>query len=135
MGEFWDSHNFTAFDTDAPDAEFDFACAAPVHPGEILLEEFLLPMGISQYRLAKDISVHPRRINEIVHGNRAISADTALRLSRYFGLSERFWMNLQARYDLESEKDRLAGRLEQEVKVLAASPAVAIAEGEAKYNA
>jgi addiction module HigA family antidote len=108
---------------------------APVHPGEILLEEFLLPMGISQYRLAKDISVHPRRINEIVHGNRAISADTALRLSRYFGLSERFWMNLQARYDLESEKDRLAGRLEQEVKVLAASPAVAIAEGEAKYNA
>jgi plasmid maintenance system antidote protein VapI len=79
--------------------------------------------------------VHPRRINEIVHGNRAISADTALRLSRFFGLSERFWMNLQARYDLESEKDRLAGRLEQEVKVLAASPAVAIAEGEAKYNA
>ena len=108
---------------------------APVHPGEILLEEFLVPMGISQYRLAKDISVHPRRINEIVHGNRAISADTALRLSRYFGLSERFWMNLQARYDLESEKDRLAGRLEQEVKVLEASPAVAIAEGEAKYNA
>jgi addiction module HigA family antidote len=92
---------------------------APVHPGEILLEEFLKPMGISQYKLAKDINVHPRRINEIVHGQRAISADTALRLSRYFGLSERFWMNLQARYDLEVEKDRLAGRLEREVKVLA----------------
>jgi addiction module HigA family antidote len=93
---------------------------APVHPGEILLEEFLEPMGISQYRLSKDISVHPRRINEIVHGKRSITADTALRLSRYFGLSERFWLNLQARYDLEIEKDRLAGRLEREVKVLAA---------------
>ncbi len=95
---------------------------APVHPGEILLEEFLRPLGISQYRLAKDIHVHPRRINEIVHGDRAITADTALRLSRYFGLSERFWLNLQARYDLEIEKDRLAGRLEQEVKVLKLSP-------------
>ena len=93
---------------------------APVHPGEILLEEFLKPMGISQYRLAKDIGVHPRRINEIVHGKRSISADTALRLSRYFGLSERFWLNLQARYDIEVERDRLAGRLESEVKVLAA---------------
>ena len=90
---------------------------APVHPGEILLVEFLKPMGISQYKLAKDITVHPRRINEIVHGQRAISADTAPRLSRYFGLSERFWLNLQARYDLELEKDRLADRLEQEVKV------------------
>ncbi|HIE58162.1 MAG TPA: addiction module antidote protein, HigA family [Anaerolineales bacterium] len=96
---------------------------APVHPGEILLEEFLKPMGISQYRLAKDISVHPRRINEIVHGNRSITANTALRLSRYFGLSERFWMNLQARYDLELEKDRFAKQLETEVKVLAMSPA------------
>ena len=96
---------------------------APVHPGEILLEEFLKPMGISQYRLAKDVSVHPRRINEIVHGKRSITANTALRLSRYFGLSERFWMNLQARYDLEMEKDRLAGQLETEVKVLAVSPA------------
>ena len=95
----------------------------PVHPGEILLEEFLNPMGISQYRLAKDIGVHPRRINEIVHGERSITADTALRLSRYFGLSERFWLNLQSRYDLEVQKDRLKGRLEQEVKVLAASPA------------
>jgi len=95
----------------------------PIHPGEILLEEFLNPMEISQYRLAKDIGVHPRRINEIVHGKRSITADTALRLSRYFGLSERFWLNLQSRYDLEVQKDRLKGRLEQEVKVLAASPA------------
>jgi antitoxin HigA-1 len=91
---------------------------APVHPGEILLEEFLTPMGISQYKLAKDISVHPRRINQIVHGKRSISADTALRLSKYFGQSERFWLNLQARYDLEVEKDRLEGRLENEVRVL-----------------
>lgn len=91
---------------------------APVHPGEILLEEYLHPLGLSQYRLAKDISVPPRRVNEIVHGIRAITADTALRLSRYFGTSERFWMNLQVRYDLEIEKDRLAGRLESEVQVL-----------------
>jgi len=90
----------------------------PIHPGEILLEEFLRPMGISQYRLAKDISVPPRRINEIVHGKRAVTADTALRLSRYFGLSDRFWLNLQTRYDLEIEKDRLAGRLDTEVKPL-----------------
>ena len=74
-------------------------------------------MGISQYRLAKDISVPPRRINEIVHGKRAVSSDTALRLSRYFGLSEGFWANLQTRYDLEVAKDRLAGRLEQEIRV------------------
>ena len=87
----------------------------PVHPGEILHEEFLTPLGISQYRLAKDISVSPRRINEIVHGKRAISADTALRLARYFGSSERVWLNLQARYDLEVEKDRLGNRLDQEV--------------------
>lgn len=89
----------------------------PIHPGEILLEEFLKPLGISQYRLAKDISVPPRRINEIVLGKRSISPDTALRLSRYFGLSDRFWINLQARYDLEVEKDKLAGRLEREVRV------------------
>ena len=88
-----------------------------IHPGEILHEEFLKPMGISQYRLAKDISVPPRRINEIVHGTRAISPDTALRLSRYFGLSERFWINLQTRYNLEIEKDRLQDRLENEVQV------------------
>jgi addiction module HigA family antidote len=88
---------------------------APVHPGEILHEEFLTPMEISQYRLAKDISVPPRRINEIIHGDRGITADTALRFARYFGTSERFWLNLQARYDLETEKDRLGSRLEKEV--------------------
>ena len=87
----------------------------PVHPGEVLLEEFLEPMGISQYRLAKDISVPPRRINEIVHGDRSVTADTALRLGRYFGTSERFWLNLQAGYDLDVERDRLGGRLEAEV--------------------
>ena len=91
----------------------------PIHPGEILLEEFLQPMEISQYRLAKDINVSPRRINEIVHGKRGISANTALRLSRYFSLSERFWMNLQVRYELETEKDRLGERIEKEVLVLA----------------
>ncbi len=91
---------------------------APVHPGEILLEEFLEPMEVSQYRLAKDISVPPRRINEIVHGKRAITADTALRLARYFGTTERFWMNLQTRYDLEVEQQRLGGRLAKEVTVL-----------------
>ena len=88
---------------------------APVHPGEVLLEEFLEPMGLSQYRLAKDIGVPPRRINEIVHGARAVSANTALRLSRYFGMSERFWLNLQAQYDLDVERDRLGDRLEREV--------------------
>ena len=89
----------------------------PIHPGEILLEEFLEPMGVSQYRLAKDITVPPRRINEIVHGKRGITADTALRLARYFGTSERFWMNLQTRHDLEVEKGRLRGRLAKEVAV------------------
>jgi addiction module HigA family antidote len=93
---------------------------AAIHPGEILNEEFLKPMGISQYRLAKSISVSARRINEIIHGERAISANTALRLSLYFGLSERFWINLQAWYDLETEKDRLGKRLNKEVQVLAA---------------
>ncbi len=91
--------------------------SAPIHPGEILLGEFLKPMGLSQYRLAKDISVPARRINEIVHGQRSISADTALRLARYFGQSGRFWLNLQARYDLEIEKDRLKDRLENEVLI------------------
>jgi len=90
---------------------------APVHAGEILFEEFLAPMGISQYRLAMDISVSPRRINEIVHGKRAVSADTALRLARYFGTSERFWLNLQAQFDLDVERDRLGNRLNQEVAV------------------
>jgi addiction module HigA family antidote len=91
---------------------------SPVHPGEILAEEFLSPLGVSQYRLAKDISVSPRRINEIIHGKRSITADTALRLARYFGTSERFWLNLQAHFDLEVEKDRLGDRLEQEVAIL-----------------
>ena len=89
----------------------------PIHPGEILLEEFLNPLGISQYRLAKEISVPPRRINEIVHGKRRISADTALRLSRFFGTSERVWLNLQLRFDLETEKERLQDVLEEEVSV------------------
>jgi antitoxin HigA-1 len=92
---------------------------ARVHPGEVLLEKFLAPVGVSQYRLAKEISVPPRGINEIVHGKRAISDDTALRLAGYFGTSDRFWLNLQSRYDLESEKDRLGRRLEKEVAVLA----------------
>jgi addiction module HigA family antidote len=92
----------------------------PIHPGELLLEDFLKPMGISQYRLAKEIHVPPRRINEIVLGKRAVTADTALRLSRYFGLSERYWMNLQSWYDLEREKDKLGGRLEREITPLAA---------------
>jgi antitoxin HigA-1 len=90
----------------------------PIHPGEILLEEFLKPMEISQYRLAKDINVPARRINEIVLGKRAITADTALRLSEYFGLSEKFWLNLQMRYNLEVEKDKLKDRLKREVKRL-----------------
>ena len=93
----------------------------PIHPGEILREEFLDPMGISQYRLAKDINVDPRRINAIIHGKRAITADTALRLGRYFGTSERFWLNLQAQYDLEVERDELGDRLEKEVKRFAAT--------------
>lgn len=91
---------------------------AAIHPGEILLADFLEPLGLSQYRLAQDISVPPRRINEIVHGKRAISADTALRLARYFGTSERFWLNLQARFDLETQRDALGPRLEREVVIL-----------------
>ena len=93
----------------------------PIHPGEILLSEFLEPFAISQYRLAKGISVPPRRINEIVHGKRAISADTALRLARFFGTSDRFWLNLQSRYDLEVERERLGPALEAEVEVLAST--------------
>ena len=94
---------------------------APVHPGEILLEEFLRPLEVSQYQLAKAVDVPARRINEIVHGQRRISADTALRLARYFGTSERFWMNLQARYDLEVEKDKLGGALDDIQPLSAAS--------------
>ena len=89
-----------------------------IHPGEILEEEFLKPMGISQYRLAKDISVPPRRINEIVHGKRSITADTALRLGKYFGISAQFWLNLQTRYDLEIAEDLLSDRLDKEVLAL-----------------
>lgn len=89
----------------------------PTHPGEVLLEEFMKPLGITQYRLALDISVPPRRINEIVHKNRAITADTALRLARYFGTSEGFWINLQSSYDLEMQKDELGDELKVEVKI------------------
>lgn len=92
----------------------------PAHPGEILLTEFLAPLGVSQYQLAKAVDVPARRINEIVHGQRRISADTALRLARYLGTSERFWMNLQARYDLEVEKDRLGSALD-EIRPLSAA--------------
>ena len=93
----------------------------PVHPGEILLAEFLEPLELSQYQLARSIAVPPRRINEIVHGQRRISADTALRLARFFGTSERFWMNLQSRYDLEIEKDRLGPVLDEIHPLTAAS--------------
>ena len=90
-----------------------------ITPGEILEEEFLNPMAITQYRLARDLGVPPRRINEIVKGQRRITADTALRLARYFRMSPEFWLNLQTHYDLEREQEQLAGRLEKEVKVLA----------------
>jgi antitoxin HigA-1 len=92
----------------------------PIHPGEVLREEFLKPLGISQYRLARDIHVQPTRINQIVHGKAGISADTALRLGRYFQVSPQFWLNLQARHDLELAMDRMNGRLEKEVAVHAA---------------
>ena len=95
----------------------------PIHPGEILIEEFLKPMGISQYRLAKDISVSPRRINEIVHGKRSITADTALRLGRFFEIAPQFWLNLQNRFDLEVTEDLLADRLDKEVHVLKSNAA------------
>lgn len=90
---------------------------APIHPGEVLLEEFLEPLGLSQYRLAKSLRVPARRVNEIVHGTRAVSADTALRLARFFGTSDRFWLNLQAAYDLDVERDRLGERIKREVPV------------------
>jgi len=91
-----------------------------IHAGEILLQEFLISMEISQNRLARDIGVPPRRINEIVHGKRAVTADTALRLARYFGTSEAFWMGLQADYDLEEARERLGDRLDREVRSRAA---------------
>ena len=87
----------------------------PIHPGEILLEEFLRPMGISQYRLAKDISVSQRRISEITQGKRAITADTALRLGRFFGMEAQLWLNLQSRYDLQCAEAELEKRLDKEV--------------------
>jgi addiction module HigA family antidote len=89
-----------------------------VHPGEILQEDFLGPLHLSQYRVSKDIKVPPRRINEIVHGKRAITADTALRLSKYFGTSPHFWINLQSHYDLENEKDKSFSRIDHEVRRL-----------------
>ena len=90
----------------------------PVHPGEILFEDFMLPLGISQYRLAKEMNVYPRKINEIVHGRRAITADTALRLARYFGTTADLWMNLQALYELELARDAVADQINQEISPL-----------------
>ena len=90
----------------------------PVHPGEILMEEFLKPMGISQYRVSKDTGMPPRRVNEIVHGLRAVTANTALRLARYFGTSAQFWMNLQSHFDLEVERDKVGRSLSKDVQVL-----------------
>ena len=91
----------------------------PIHPGEVLMEDFLKPMGITQYRVAKDVGVPARRINELVHGQRSITADTALRLARYFGVPAQFWLNLQTHFDLAQEEDRIGNRLDQEVRVLA----------------
>ena len=93
----------------------------PIHPGEILKEEFLAEMKISQYKLAKGISVSARRINEIVQGKRSITANTALRLGRYFGVSPQFWTNLQSHYDLEMELDKIGSKLDDEVKSYAAT--------------
>lgn len=94
---------------------------SPIHPGEILLEEFLKPLLLTQERLAKDLRVSPQRVHGIVHGKQRITPDTALRLSRYFGTSERFWINLQARYDLEREKDRKQAQIEHDVKTFVAA--------------
>jgi len=88
----------------------------PIHPGEILNQEFLIPLNLSQYRLAKEISVPPRRINEIVHKTRSISADTALRLGKFFGNSPKFWLNLQSHYDLEKQADKLENILKEKIK-------------------
>lgn len=97
----------------------------PVHPGEVLMEDFLKPMGISQYRLAKEMKVYPRKINEIVHGKRSVTADTALRLSHFFGTSAEVWMNLQALYDLEVARDLLEARILKEVTPFQAQPVAA----------
>jgi addiction module HigA family antidote len=99
---------------------------APVHPGEILREEFMQPLGLSQTRLGRDLGVSPRSINEIVHGKRSITADAALRLSRYFGTSAELWLGLQADYDLDVASDRLADRIDREVKVFSPRPEVYI---------
>ena len=93
----------------------------PVHPGEVLLEDFMKPLALSQYRVAKDIGVTPIRISQIVHGKRAVTADTAMRLGRYFGTSAEVWMRLQARYDLEKAREEIGERIEQEVQVLKAA--------------
>jgi addiction module HigA family antidote len=98
----------------------------PVHPGEVLLEDFMKPMGLSQYRVARDIGVPPRRINEIVHRERGITADTALRLARYFGTSAQVWLGLQARYDLEVQQQPLGEQLKREVNVLEVAPAAVL---------
>ena len=95
----------------------------PIHPGEVLLEDFMKPLGLSQYRLAQDLQVSPMRISQIVHGKRSITADTALRLARYFGTSADVWMRLQARYDLETAEVELAEKVRQEVKVRQPLPA------------
>lgn len=92
---------------------------APIHPGEVLQEEFLKPLGLSQHRLALDLGVDPRRINEIILGKRGVTANTALRLARYFGTSPEFWIGLQVQYDLDVEEDELGNRIEREVKVYA----------------
>jgi addiction module HigA family antidote len=88
----------------------------PIHPGEVLLDDFMKPLGISQYRLAKEMRVYPRKINEIVHGKRAITADTALRLARYFGTTAELWMKLQAHYDLERTRDQVEAKIVAEVR-------------------
>lgn len=93
----------------------------PVHPGEILLEEFLHPLGLSQYRLAREIGVPARRINQIVHGTRSVTADTALRLAQFFGTTAAFWLNLQSHYDLEVAERQLGDRLRHEIRPLKAS--------------
>lgn len=89
----------------------------PLHPGEVLFEEFMKPMGLSQNRLGRDLGVPPRRINEIIHGKRSVTADSALRLARYFGTSARFWMGLQSDYDLETAEDKLSEKIANEVKL------------------
>jgi addiction module HigA family antidote len=117
-------HNGHAYDVEVVDYHSgpgNMKKLAPVHPGEVLLKDFLDPLGVSQYRLAKDIHVPARRINEIVHGTRAISADTALRLARYFGVSPQFWMNLQAHYDLEVEQDKVGHAIDRDILALRTS--------------